>query len=185
MALLGPLQSATGLRLDPPLNHNFLILMAETSSVGSFLKSAAFSIGGDALFGGFSECAGLDMTLEAEKLKEGGRNDGELQFPGQITWTNLTLKRGVSRIFQSGWDWLYDFGQGKVKRMDGLIILMDERHIPHNVWTFKRGFPVKFQGPALKATENVVAIESLEIAHEGLWQLSLAKLGAAAVGLNL
>src|SRR5687767_5168025 len=98
MALLGPLESATGLRLDPPLNHNFLILMAETTSPGAFAKSALFSVLGDALFGGFSECAGLDMVMEPEKLKEGGRNDGELRFPGPITWTNITLKRGVSRI---------------------------------------------------------------------------------------
>jgi phage tail-like protein len=69
--------------------------------------------------------------------------------------------------------------------MDGLIILMDELHIPHNIWTFKRGFPVKFEGPKMKGTENAVAIESLEIAHEGLWQLSILKLGAQAIGLDI
>ena len=91
----------------------------------------------------------------------------------------------MSRISQSGWDWLYDFGDGKVKRKDGLIMLMDSHHVPHNVWTFKRGFPVKFEGPSMKGTGNDVAIESLEIAHEGLWQLSILKLGASAVGLEL
>ena len=91
----------------------------------------------------------------------------------------------MSRVSQSGWDWLYDFGEGKVKRKDGLIVLMDEKHIPHNVWTFKRGLPVKFQGPSLKAMGNEVAIESLEIAHEGLWQLSVLKLGAGLIGLDV
>lgn len=185
MTLLGPLESATGLRLDPPLAHNFLILMADTSSPGAFLKSAAFSLVGDALFGGFSECDGLDMTLTDEKLHEGGRNDTELRFPTRTTWTNLTFKRGVSRISQSGWDWLYDFGQGKVKRMDGLVILMDPLHIPHNVWTFKRAFPVKFEGPAMRATGSEVAIETLELAHEGLWQLSILRLGADALGIEV
>ena len=61
------------------------------------------------------------------------------------------LKRGVSRISQSGWDWLYGFGEGKVKRMDGIIVLLDALLIPHNIWTFKRAFPVKFTGPTLNA----------------------------------
>jgi phage tail-like protein len=182
MALLGPLANATGLRLDPPLNHNFLIMMAETSSPGSFIKSAAFSLLGDVLFGGFSECSGLQMVQADEKRWEGGLNNTEHRFPTRITWPNITLKQGVSRISQSGWDWLYDFGEGKVKRMDGLIILMDDRHIPHNLWTFKRAFPVKYDGPPMKGAGNEVAIQSLELAHEGLWQLSILKLGEQALG---
>jgi phage tail-like protein len=185
MTIAGPLASATGIRLDPPLTHNFVIMMAETTSRGAFLKSAAFSLLGDVLFGGFNECSGLDMTQSEEKRQEGGRNDTELRFPTRTTWTNLTLKRGVSRISQSGWDWLYGFGEGKVKRMDGLIMLLDDLHIPHNVWTFKRAFPVKFSGPTLNATSNGVAIESLELAHEGLWQLSILKLGAQALGVSI
>ncbi len=185
MALLGPFESLTGIRLDPPLNHNFVVMLVETTSPGAFLKSAAFSLVGDVLFGGFSEVGGLDMVQEAEKRHEGGLNNTEHRFPTRLTWPNLTLKRGVSRITQSGWDWLYDFGEGRVKRMDGLIMLMDDLHIPHNVWTFKRGIPVKFEGPPLKGGANEVAIEQLEIAHEGLWQLSILKLGAEAVGLRL
>lgn len=185
MALIEPLQSLTGIRLDPPLSHNFLVMIVETSSPSALLKSAAFSLAGDVLFGGFSECTGLDMSMETEKFHQGGENDTERRFPTRITWENLTLKRGVSRVSQSGWDWLYDFGEGKVKRKDGLIVLMDEKHIPHNVWTFKRGLPVKFQGPSLKAMGNEVAIESLEIAHEGLWQLSVLKLGAGLIGLEV
>ena len=72
-----------------------------------------------------------------------------------------------------------------MKRKDGLIVLMDAQHIPHNLWTFKRGFPVKFEGPTMKGAGNEVAIESLEIAHEGLWQLSILKLGAGVVGLEI
>jgi hypothetical protein len=53
------------------------------------------------------------------------------------------------------------------------------------VWKFRRGFPVRFEGPKLKATGNDVAVEALEIAHEGLWQLSVLRLGAEAVGVDL
>jgi hypothetical protein len=62
---------------------------------------------------------------------------------------------------------------------------MDSRHLHHNIWTFKRGFPVKFEGPSMNGTGNEVAIESLEIAHEGLWQLSILKIGAGLIGVEL
>ena len=185
MTMIGPIAAATGIRLDPPLNYNFVITMYETTSPGSFLKSAALSVVGDVLIGGFSECAGLDMTQLDEKRHEGGRNDTELRFPTRITWTNLTFTRGVSRISQSGWDWLYGFGDGKTKRMDGLIVLLDDRHLPHNLWKFKRAFPVKFTGPSMNALGKEVAVEKLELAHEGLWQLSILRLGAQALGLSI
>jgi phage tail-like protein len=168
MTISGPLASV-GIRLDPPLNYNFVVTMAETTSTGAFLKSAAMSLLGDVIFGGFSECSGLDMAQSDEKLHEGGRNDTELRFPTRTTWTNLTLKRGMSRISQSGWDWLYGFGDGKVKRMDGLVMLLDDHHIPHNFWTFKRAFPS--DSPVSSAAPAVVAV-GLELTH-GLWQLSI------------
>jgi len=185
MALTGPVQSLTGIRLDPPLNHNFLVMIVDTSSFGSFVASGLLSLAGDVLLGGFSECSGLKMDMEEAKRHEGGLNNTEHRFPTRVTWPNIVLTRGVSRISQSGWDWLYGFGDGKVKRKDGLIMLMDSRHLPHNIWTFKRGFPVKFEGPKMNGTGNEVAMESLEIAHEGLWQLSILKIGAGLVGLEL
>ncbi len=184
MTLLPTLEETTGLRLDPPLNHNFLVMMADTSSVSSLLTTGIPSLLGDALFGGFSECEGLRMLQEDEKRHEGGRNDTELRFPSRLTWPNLILTRGVSRISQSGWDWLYSYGRGKVRRMDGIVVLMDDRHIPHNLWKFKRGIPVRFEGPKLKGSSNEVAVEALEIAHEGLWQLSILALGAEALGVS-
>ena len=57
---------------------------------------------------------------------------------------------------------------GRGQRKDGLIVLMDESRQPAKVWKFKRGIPMKWVGPSLNATQNAVAIESLEIAHEGL-----------------
>ena len=90
------------------------------------------------------------MLQQEEKRHEGGLNNTEHRFPTRLTWPNLVLTRGVSRISQSGWDWLYGFGDGKVKRMDGIVVLLDDRHIPHNVWKFRRGFPVRFEGPKLK-----------------------------------
>jgi phage tail-like protein len=156
---------------DPPLGTNFLIMMADTTSHGSFLSTAGLSLVTDVLFGGFTDCTGIEMTYTDTKTWEGGRNDAELRFPGHITWTNLVLKHGVSRLNQTGWDWLYSYGQGKVRRMDGLIMLLDSMHLPHTIWTIKRAFPVKFTGPSLQANTSAVAIETLELAHEGMWLL--------------
>jgi phage tail-like protein len=184
MSLLAGLEDVTGIRLDPPLNHNFLVMMADTSSTSSLLFTGGASVLGDALFGGFSECEGLKMLQEEEKRWEGGLNNTEHRFPSRLTWPNLVLTRGVSRISQSGWDWLYSYGQGRVRRMDGIVVLMDDQHLPHNIWKFKRGIPVRFEGPKLKGGGNDVAVEVLEIAHEGLWQLSVLAIGAQVLGVN-
>jgi phage tail-like protein len=66
------------------------------------------------------------------------------------------------------WTWHNDWVQGNGKRKDGLIVLLDESRSPAKVWKFKRGIPSKWVGPSLNATQSNVAIESLEIAHEGL-----------------
>jgi phage tail-like protein len=166
-------QTPTGSRLDPPLNHNFLVMLADTGVA---------SPPSDALFGGFTECDGLKMLQEEEKRQEGGLNNTEHRFPTRITWPNLVLTRGLSRVSQVGWDWLFGFGDGTVRRMDGIVVLLDQRRIPHNVWKFRRGFPVRFEGPKLKASANEVAVEMLEIAHEGLRQLPAVSLGAEPVG---
>ena len=55
---------------------------------------------------------------------------------------------------------------------------MDSNHVPTTVWYFKKGLPLKYSGPVMNATSNAVAIESIEIAHEGIYQLP----GVGAIG---
>src|SRR5215475_13681004 len=176
MALL----SQTALRGDPVLNHNFVISLLDTSSTLGLLGSIAMSAIFDVALGGFSECSGLEMSLQVEEYKEGGNNGQLLKFPTRVTWSNITLKKGIG----SGtalWDWHYGFVEGKGKRRDGVVVLLNELHVPNNIWYFKRGLPVKYSGPQLNATQNQVAIESIEIAHEGLWQVPYVGYGAGAV----
>jgi phage tail-like protein len=177
MALL----SRTGLRGDPPLNHNFVISLIDTSSTLSALGSAALGAIFDVALGGFSEASGLEMTLKTEDYNEGGRNGGALRFPTRVQWANVTLKKGIG-AGTALWDWHYGFVEGKGKRRDGVIVLLNELHAPNNIWYFKRGLPVKYSGPTLNATQNAVAIESVEIAHEGIWQVPYVGYGAAAAG---
>lgn len=164
MALL----SRTALRDDPVLSHNFVISLIDTSStlVGSLALSAIF----DVALGGFSECTGLEMSLQVEEYKEGGRNSEVLKFPTRLTWSNITLKKGIG-VGTALWDWQYEFATGNGRRRDGIIMLLTDLQVPHNIWYFRRGLPVKYAGPALNATQNNVAIESIEIAHEGIHQI--------------
>lgn len=159
-------------RLDPLPAFNFLITLLDTSSDFNLLKSAATSL----VLGGFSECSGLESTLETHDYLEGGVNDRVHRFPTRFSYTNIVLKRGVG-FGEDLWLWHQEFVEGKGKRRDGLIILQNELKVPIKIWTFSRGLPVKWTGPTLNATASEISIESLEIAHEKL-ELALSP-GAA------
>jgi phage tail-like protein len=161
---------AVGVRSDPLLNHNFIISLVDSSSTLALSGPSALAAIADVGLGGFSECSGLEMSLQVEEYKEGGRNSAVLKFPTRVSWSNITLKRGVG-TGTALWDWHYGFVEGKGKRRDGIIALMNSQRVPNNIWYFQRGLPVKYTGPSLNATQNNVAIESIEIAHEGIYQL--------------
>ncbi|MFZ0318999.1 MAG: phage tail protein [Candidatus Sulfotelmatobacter sp.] len=152
--------TAQGVRVDPYRAFNFLITLADSagSSGGAAQSTPA---------GGFSECSGIEMSMDIEEYKEGGNNATTLRFPTRIKWTNLRLKRGIA-LADDLWLWHYGFVQGQVVRRDGVVTLLDEQKNPVKVWSFTRGLPVKWTGPSLNAIQNQVAIEELEIAHEGL-----------------
>ena len=155
--------SSAALRIDPYRTFNFVISLIDSSSA---LAAVSTTIGSTAL-GGFSECGGLEMSMDVEEYREGGNNGTVLKFPTRIKWANLKLKRGVA-VSDALWLWHYGFVQGQVQRRDGIVALQDEEHNPVKSWSFRRGLPIKWTGPALNATQNQVAIEELEIAHEGL-----------------
>jgi phage tail-like protein len=177
MGILGSV--GIGFRADPPLTHNFLISLIDTSSGGSKAGSIILSAVLDAAVGGFSECSGLEMSMQPEEYKEGGGNGCTLKFPSRVTWSNITLKRGVG-AWPTLWDWHFGFTKGEGKRRDGVITLFNDLHLPTNVWYFQRGLPVRYVGPTLNASQNNVAIESIEIAHEGIYQVPGIGAGTSA-----
>ena len=180
MALLG----AVGIRLDPLMAYNFTVNLIDTSSTSALIKSIAKSAVTDLLIGGFSECTGLEMALEVEEYKEGGRNGATLKFPTRVTWSPIILKHGMG-AGTGLWDWHYDFATGKGKRKDGIITLLNDLHMPSHIWQFRRALPVKYSGPALIAGQSTVAIESIEIQHEGLWQVPFVGYAAAAASFGV
>ena len=116
---------------------------------------------------GFSECSGLQLEMEVHDYPEGGMNAAIRRFPGHTKQTNITLKRGI--VDRSLWEWFYDTTQGKVTLRSGSIVVHDPSGSQDEMkWTFERAFPAKLVGPELNATQNSVAVETLELCHEGL-----------------
>jgi phage tail-like protein len=124
--------------------------------------------------GGFSECTGLQMEVKTFDYKEGGRNDSTLKFPEHASYGNITLKRGIT-LSNALINWQLAVAEGRfaAKPRNGVqfaIILKDEKGSDTKTkrWNLIRAFPVKWTGPDLKSTASENAIESLEIAHEGI-----------------
>ncbi|PPK67153.1 phage tail protein [Actinokineospora auranticolor] len=118
--------------------------------------------------GAFQEVTGLGATLEVVSYAEGGRNDSVRQLPLRHSWNRIVLKRGVVRD-RLLWSW-YQSGLADSlgARRDGAVILLDGAGVPALAWAFHGGLAAKWTGPDLHAEQNAVAVESLEIAHEGL-----------------
>lgn len=117
--------------------------------------------------GGFSEVSGLALETAVQDYQEGGLNTHVLKFPTRTQQTNLVLKRGiVDRLL---WDWYWSLVQGVVQRRNGSIILRDPAgSAAVLVWQFRNAFPLKWQGPELNASQSAIAVETLELCHEGL-----------------
>lgn len=141
------------LRDDPYAGYNFLVTLGGIAEEG---PRAAFS-----------EVTGLAAEIEVIEYRSGSEDARVRKLPGLKKFPNLTLKRGVTGD-TTFWDWLRAGLNGQVQRVDGVVTLLDETRSPVMRWRFHRGWPCRYEGPSLRAGANDVAIETLEIAHEGL-----------------
>ena len=117
--------------------------------------------------GGFRECSGLDLAQDPIEYREGTDSLTSRKLPGMVKYSNISLKWGISDDTQL-WEWLGKSSEGKVERKNGSIILMDDAGEEKMRWNFREGWPTKWTGASFNATGNEVAIETLEIAHEGV-----------------
>jgi len=116
--------------------------------------------------GGFSECTGFDSTVEVTEYQEGG--DGiKRQIPARTTYSNIQLKWGMSDD-RDLYDWHMKAVRGEVERKNGSIVLLNRKGEEVRRWNFERAWPTKWDGPDLNAGSNDLAIETLEIVHEGI-----------------
>ena len=118
---------------------------------------------------GFSEASGLTQELQLIEYRDGNSPDySTIKMPGLHKYNNVTLKRGIIKGDNEFFKWLSTVKLNTIERRDLTISLLNEEHSPVMVWKARAAFPVKVEGPGLKASGNEVAIESIEIAHEGL-----------------
>ena len=119
------------------------------------------------IVGGFSEVSGLQAETETEDIREGGVNDYVHKLPKITKYPNITLKRGITDS-AALWNWHQDVVNGIIKRKSGFIILLDGEGNEKWRWSFERAYPVQWTGPELSADSNTVAVESIELAHNGI-----------------
>lgn len=118
---------------------------------------------------GFTEVTGLDMQTEVIEYREGNSLEyHKIKMPGMQKFSNITLKRGTMKADADFYKWINATTMTKAERRDIIISLLDETHQPVMTWKAKEAFPVKVQASDLKSDGNEVAIETLELAHEGL-----------------
>ena len=118
---------------------------------------------------GFSEVSGLTVETELVEYRDGASPEfTKIKMPGLKKYSNITLKRGVLPADNEFFEWFNTTQMNKPERRDLQVKLLNEGHDPVMVWTVKNAWPIKVEGPGLKADGNEVAIETIELAHEGV-----------------
>lgn len=120
--------------------------------------------------GAFRECSGLGSENEVVEYKASGQK-GEYvvkKVPGRMKWNNITLKRGITDAMDM-WDWRKLVEEGKIDdaRKNGAIVMFNQQGDSIARWEFINAWPSKLTGPTANAGNNEVAIEEMEITHEG------------------
>ena len=126
----------------------------------------------DGLFaGGFSEASGFDASIDVVEYREGDMIPTPLKVQGLVKYGNITLKQGLvdSTVI---YDWMTQGVTGPVDRKTITITLMDESGADCASWQVINAWPMKYTAPDFNATASEVAIESIEIAHEGMTRQS-------------
>jgi phage tail-like protein len=115
----------------------------------------------------FTEMSGLQVETVVTEYEEGGNNGFVHRLPGRTKVGNLTLKRGIVASNEF-FNWYSEILQGKLKYRHVDVLVYDAEGKELAKWSFANAFPVKWIGPQLAADGKNAAIETLELAHEGL-----------------
>lgn len=141
----------TGKRVDPFGQYRFCVLIDGSVDVAEF-----------------SECSGLEATVKFDEVREGGENGFVHRLPGRVEYGNLVLKRGFAKSNELFRWFVTVFNRSSIERKEITVRLVDQRGAMVMQWHFQKAYPVKWSGPSFKAGDNTIAIESLELAHNGL-----------------
>jgi phage tail-like protein len=118
---------------------------------------------------GFTEVSGLDAETEVIEYRHGASPEySKIKMPGLQKYSNITMKRGTFKNDNEYFEWWNSVKLNTIIRRDITISLLNEEHEPVVVWKIRNAWPTKVQSTDLKADGNEVAIESMELVHEGL-----------------
>jgi phage tail-like protein len=116
----------------------------------------------------FSECDGLEMTMEAKAVREGGNNGQVIRMAGPVSYGQLTLKRGLTANFDL-WDWFDAAVLDPALRASAEVVLFTpDGQTERARFLLSRCLPTKLKGPALNAKDGMVAIEEFQLVYESL-----------------
>ena len=116
----------------------------------------------------FSECDGLEMSMDVKTIREGGSNDRQIRLNGPLNYTPLTLRRGMTSNFDL-WNWFRDSKDDPRLRGDAEVVLLAaDGNTVQARFQLARCVPIKIKAPALNAKDGQIAIEELQIAYETL-----------------
>jgi len=113
------------------------------------------------------EVSGLGVELPPIEYRNGSEDITVRKIPGLKKFTNLVFKWGVTGDL-AFWNWVVEGMNGLAQRTEGAVVLLNENRQEVMRWNFKRGWPCKWTGPGMNAKNNEIAMETLEICHEGL-----------------
>ncbi|MDX1654722.1 MAG: phage tail protein [Candidatus Competibacteraceae bacterium] len=117
----------------------------------------------------FSECAGLELSMEAKTLREGGNNGRQIHLAGPVSYGQLTLKRGMTGNFKL-WQWFEQLQQDRRLRASGEVLMLSSDRTAEDVRFVLSGcLPVKLKAPSLVAKDGAIAIEELQVLYETLY----------------
>lgn len=119
---------------------------------------------------GFNEVTGLESTIEMMEYREGGLNSFVHHLPVGIKYPPLSLKRGITNSLNATilWDWYNSFFNGGSIKKNGAIILNDNAGNEVCRWNFYQAHPIAWHGPSLNANQTEIALEGIELVHEGI-----------------
>jgi len=140
---------AVGQRVDPFDDFNYKV------EIDGIVRAA------------FQQCSGFDSTIDVIEHREGGENTTLRKLPGLTKYSNIVLKWGMTDDMEL-YTWHRDAVLGRMQRRNGSIVLLDREGNETARWNFFNAWPTKYDGPDLNAEGNDVAIETLELAHEGI-----------------
>lgn len=117
----------------------------------------------------FQEVSGLDIEAQVIEYRHGNSPEfSTIKMPGIKKSGNVTLKKGVFKGDNAFWDWFNLIKLNTIERKTVVISLLDEGKNPTMTWTLNNAWPTKITGTDLKSDGNEVAVETIEVAHEGI-----------------